>query len=90
MDEKDKIILKEIQQMTEENNKILKKMNRKAFWASISSLMYWVVIIGASLGAYYYLEPYVDKFKETYQTVKAELSQVQNVTKTLGNITTKK
>jgi len=92
MDEKDKQILRDIQIMTEENNRILKKMNRRAFYSSISSLLYWTVIIITAYGAYYFIEPYVAKMTNLYNTVanseilNADLHTVKTVTDVLGKV----
>lgn len=92
MDEKDKELLRDIQAMTEENNKILKKMNRRAVLGSISRLLYWVLIVGIAFGAYYFIEPYVTKMTNLYNSVSnsgilnTDLKTVKTVSDAIGKV----
>lgn len=76
MDKEDKKILRENLELNRKNNKILKKIRRGMLFSSVTRLIYWVIIIGASLGAYYYLQPYIDEIRETYQQIKEGTSSV--------------
>lgn len=92
MDEKEKELLRSIQIMTEENNKILKKMNRRAVLSSVSRLLYWGVIIAIAFGAYYFIEPYVTKITDLYNTVSnsgildTDLKTVKTVSDTISKV----
>ena len=57
---------------------MLSKIRRKMFWGSAIRLVYWVVIIGASLGAYYYLQPYLDSAMQTLDQAKETFNQIQS------------
>ncbi len=46
--------------LSEENNKILRKMQRSLRWGRFFNALYWVFIIGTAVGAYYYVQPYLD------------------------------
>jgi len=50
----------------EENNKILRSMRRSQRLASIARGIYWVIIIGSAVGAFYLLQPYIDQVKNVY------------------------
>ncbi len=52
--------------LAEENNKILLSMRRSQRWASITRAIYWIFIIGSAVGAYYFLQPYIDQLKDVY------------------------
>ena len=91
MDEREKELLRSIQVMTEENNKILKKMNRRAILGTASRLLYWVIIIIVAFGAYYFIEPYVTKVADLYKIVNSSdfnnnLKAVQNVSDTISKV----
>lgn len=56
-------------EISEENNILLKKI-----WGSIQigrlfKTIYWIFIIGATLGAYYYVQPYLVKLIEIYSSL---------------------
>ncbi|MBU0612264.1 hypothetical protein KKA39_00840 [Patescibacteria group bacterium] len=56
----------------EENNKMLRHIRRSQKMASFVRFLYWIFIIGIAIGAFYFLQPYVDNitnfFKETGST----------------------
>ena len=66
MDQDNKETLRRILELEQKNNKILTSMQRSMFWGRIFKTIYWIVIIGATIGAYYYIEPYIDGIISTY------------------------
>jgi len=52
--------------LAEENNKMLHSMKRSQRMASIMRAVYWIFIIGSAVGAYYFIQPYVDQIKDVY------------------------
>jgi len=63
MDPEDKRIIRENLELAKENQEMLKKMRRGQFIGNIARIFYWVIIIGASFGAYYFIQPYIDMYK---------------------------
>jgi len=61
--------LGEILEMVKENNRILRKIRRGAVVGTFLSILYWVIIIGISVGAYYYIKPYLGSFNTIIQSV---------------------
>ena len=59
--------------LSEENNKILRGMKRSMQWSHVMNIIYWVLIIGISVGAFYFLQPYVDQVMKTYNSVSATI-----------------
>lgn len=51
--------------MTEENNKILISMRRTARFGVIMRCAYWAIIIGLSIGAFYFIQPYINFMTST-------------------------
>lgn len=81
MDPESRKLLENTHSLAEENNKMLHAMRRSMFWSHVSSALYWVVIIGISVGAFYFLQPYVNQLIKTYGTVSAVLKNFQSVPK---------
>ena len=54
--------------LSEENNKILHSMRRTMHISTIMTFVYWVVIIGSAVGAFYLFQPYLDQFKGLYDS----------------------
>lgn len=70
-------LLKRILTTVEENNRVVRNLQRAMRWGRFFRILYWVVIIGAMLGAFYFLQPVIDQLKETYGVLP-------NVTDVLG------
>lgn len=60
MTPEEKSLLERTYKLTEENNEMLRSIRRSARVATAMRIVYWVIIIGASVGAYYLIQPYVD------------------------------
>lgn len=75
--------LKEILELSRENNKMLKKQMSVMRWSRAFSVAYWVVIIGFALGAYYYIQPYIEGVLGIYQDLGAG---VQGLSTTIGSV----
>ena len=65
--------------LTEENNKILRKMHRAALWKNFFSVLYWVFIVGTALGAYYFLQPYVGTLQGMLGSLKGNVETVKTI-----------
>ncbi len=76
MDTEDKRRLVRALELSEENNKILKKMLRTMRWARLVRIVYWLVIIGVSVGALYFFQPYIDQLREVYGGIKGTVDSV--------------
>lgn len=60
MTPEEKALLLETHDLAEENNKLLRSLRRSRRIGIIMSVLYWVVIIGVSVGAFYFIQPYID------------------------------
>ncbi len=86
MDQSLEKLLRENLELAQENNKILRKMQRGARWGRFFKFLFWLVIIGASMGTYYYLQPFLNGLLETYESVVSgvgKIEQIGNSTPTL-------
>ena len=66
MDQEIKKLLEENLELAKENNELLKKVRNTQKLAQIYRIVYWVVIIGASYGAYYFVQPYIGGILDVY------------------------
>ena len=57
-------------ELAEENNSILHAMRRSMRLARIMSIIYWVVIIGSAIGAFYLIQPYLESIIGIYGGAK--------------------
>jgi len=72
--------------MVQENNTLLRKMRRAALWGRIWHVLYWTVIIGLSIGAYYFIQPYVEQVQGIYGGVQGDVENIRGAAGQLRNI----
>ena len=78
MDEKK---LDELLTLTRENNKILRGMRRAQIWTTILHTIYWFIILGGLVGSYYFLQPYINQYMETFQKLMKTYNELQSAGK---------
>ncbi len=70
--------------LAEENNKMLRGMRRSARIGSVIRIIYWIIIIGGTIGAYYIVQPYiktrVQTFVESYNSMRNSIESVKEAT----------
>lgn len=66
MDPESRKLLVDTYKLTKENNQMLLRIRRGQRLAHISRIAYWIVIIGVSYGAYYYVQPYLNSLLGYY------------------------
>ena len=66
MDEESKQLLKEELEVNKENNQLLHKLIGYQRWARWLGVIKWVVVIGTTLGALYYVQPMLTNLLGTY------------------------
>ncbi len=62
MDDKEK--LDKILELAEDTNKLVHKMRRVQVFSGLWTIFYWVIVIGIGIGAFYYIQIYIDSIKE--------------------------
>lgn len=77
MDSELKKVLEENLAISRENNKILHRMQNAARWGRAFRVFYWVIIIGSMLGAYYYLQPFIQVIAKQYELGSSFFTQLQ-------------
>ncbi len=86
MNPQDKELLQKSYDLSLENNKILRGIRSSNRWGRFFHFVYWVIIIGVSLGAFYYLQPYVKVLSDAYATIQGDIKNVQALTSKLPNL----
>jgi hypothetical protein len=72
--------MKELLELTRDNNKLLRKMRRHAIFGNVTRLIYWAIIFGVPVVLYYYfLQPYLGDLMNTYDSVKGGAESIQNI-----------
>ena len=64
--------LDNIEEDLRQSNNMLHRIERRARFALAFSSLKWFVIIGLSLGTFYYTKPYLEQLMQTY-------SQISNI-----------
>jgi hypothetical protein len=59
MSPEERSLLERTYKLVEENNKVLISIRRNARIATAMRIGYWVVILGLSFGAYYFIQPFL-------------------------------
>jgi len=85
MDFHDKDFFDRLMTLTEENNRLLHKMWRAARLARAARVVYWIILIGASIGAYYYIQPYIDQILSLFTGLQDSVGSLQNFIGPFGN-----
>ncbi len=87
MQPEDKELLKKTLALEEENNSMLRSIQRSMRLARFMSILYWVFIIGSAVGAYYLIQPYVDGITGAYIGTKDTVNNnINTVSDTFKNL----
>ncbi len=65
MNPEEKALLERVVALSEENNRILEKMRKSGRINNIFRVCYWILIIGLSFGAFYFVQPYIDSLQSS-------------------------
>ncbi len=74
MSPEERELLKRSIALAEENNDILRSIQRSMRLARFMSILYWVFIIGSAVGAYYFIQPYLDTLMGVYGGTKDQIN----------------
>ncbi len=79
MNPEERALIEETLAISRENNKILKSIRRSARIGQLMQITYWLLIIGASVGAYYFIQPYLEQLLGAYSGVQEGVMKVNNL-----------
>ncbi len=64
--EDNKAILEEILKTTKENEEKINRILSFQKWSQITRVFYWLILIGVSVGAFYFTKPYLNSLLNIY------------------------
>jgi hypothetical protein len=67
-----KTLIREDIRLAEENNRMLHKISKRTRWVFIISIVKWIIVIGATIGLFYFLKPYADSLTSAYQAITGQ------------------
>jgi len=76
MSPEERELLNKSASLAEDNNKMLHSIRRSMRLASFVRIIYWVLIIGSAVGAYYFIQPYIDQLIGVYGGTKSNLNNI--------------
>ena len=83
----DRELLEEVYEIAKENNKMLHRMRRAAWFGGIMKLIFWIVMLGGPVWFYYqYGEPLVNDLLNTVSQIQDTSNQLQNVGSQFGGM----
>jgi len=74
MSPEEKVLLERTLKLSEENNQILRKMQRAARWAILWGFIKVAIIVVPLVVGYLYLEPYLGQAMNNFNDIKAFLN----------------
>lgn len=78
MDPEPKKLLEETFNLAQENNKMLRKVRSVQKWAIFWSGLKIIIIIGIALGSFYFLEPYINKMADLYNSISGTTQKLND------------
>jgi len=79
MDPESKKLLEDTFALAKDNNKMLHAIRRGQKWASFTRVVYWLIIIGISVGAFYFMQPYIDQMQGIIKNAGTTFDQIKNI-----------
>ncbi len=70
MTPEERSLLERTYKLAEENNAMLQSIRRMSRISTAIRVLYWVVILVASFGAFYLIQPYVQSFLDIYGQIQ--------------------
>jgi len=78
MDSESRQLLQNTLALAEENNKMLHKIRGVQKRGTLWQVLKLIVIIGIALGSFYYLEPYLNKIVDLYNSISGMQQEINN------------
>lgn len=86
MNPEERSLLQQTYELAKENNQILRGIRRTGRIGTILKVCYWAVIILISLGAYVFIQPYLDQLKSIYSGAQEGLNSIKDITGGINSI----
>ena len=86
MTPEEKQLLEKIASQVDENNGILRGIRRTQRMSTVMKVLYWLLIIGLSFGAFYFIQPYIDMLKGVSGGIQNDSSQTSQLQDLLNDL----
>ncbi len=70
MNPEEKVLLERALKLSEDNNRILRKMQRAARWAVVWGFVKAAIVIVPLVAGYIYLQPFFEEIANNYESLK--------------------
>lgn len=78
MDPESKKLLEDTFALAEENNKMLRKVRNIQKWSTAWQAFKIFLIVAVALGLFYYIDPYITKVVDLYDSISGTAQKVNN------------
>lgn len=78
--------LKGIEEKLEKNHELLVRIRRVQRNSQLFKVFYWVLILFATFGAFYYIQPYLSQLLETYTGIQTTQEQMKTSMPSASNL----
>lgn len=85
MEEETKKLLEENLKLSKENNGLLLELYKIQHRAQITRILYWCLIILVSIGAFYFLKPYLGNLLNVYTGGVSGINNISDIGNSLKN-----
>lgn len=75
-EDNDHVLLQKTYKLVQESNTELHKIRRAQKLRTFLNIVYWLIIVGVSIGAFYYLQPYVDGLSEAMSSLRSSIKSI--------------
>ncbi len=75
----DQRLLERILEVSEENNKMLRRMRSGMRWSGFFRFVYWMLILASAVASYYYLQPYFVEVQGLWTAVQSGIDTFEQL-----------
>ncbi len=79
MNPEEKELLEKTYELSKENNHILKGIKNSKRWSALFRFIYWIIIVGVSVGVFYFVQPYINSVLKMYNDIQNNLDTIKSV-----------
>ena len=79
MDQEERELLDTTFNLVKENNKMLHKIRRSQKVADLMRVLYWLVLLGIGIGAFYFIQPYVEQIQNFVGDAGATINSFKGI-----------
>jgi len=82
----DREVLEILYEKIEDNQSIIKSLQRKARFAAFFGIIKWLFYIGVAVGVYTYFQPLIGNLLDTYESIRESAGVLGNLKSEIPNL----